>query len=310
MIPAHFLQPTGAAGSMTAEELAIARSVLYASLFDYPLTLAQLRQTLIESAQTPTEIQALYARSEALRATVEYRQGFFFPRDRRDLVSERRRREARSRIFLERHRRLLSVVCALPYVELVALSGSAAHLNLEGTGDLDLFIVTRGRHVWSVAVAVVLIAKLLRRRKTTCVNFVLADSALALDQQDLFAASQIIHLKPLAGTETYRRFVASNPFVARFYPNFRVTPAVGEQRGWRPLLHGAKRVVEFALAGPSVLVEHLCRRAYRKYLTRRASTWQSPEQVRLDPDCVKLHTQSHRQSILSRFDRAVHTLEV
>jgi len=28
---------------------------------------------------------------------------------------------------------------------MVALSGSVAHLNLEGSGDLDLFIVTRGR---------------------------------------------------------------------------------------------------------------------------------------------------------------------
>ena len=153
--------------------------MLYASIFDYPLTLAQLRQTLIESAQTPSEIQALYSRSDALRATIEHRQGFFFPRDRRDLVSERRRREARSRIFLDRHHRLLSVICALPYVEMVALSGSIAHLNLEGTGDLDLFIVTKGRHVWSVTVAVVMIAKLLRRRKTTCANFVLADSSLA-----------------------------------------------------------------------------------------------------------------------------------
>ena len=310
MIPAHFLQPASATESMTAEELAIARSVLYASLFDYPLTLAQLRQTLIESAQTPSEIQALYGAQRSIARHDRVPSGLLLPRDRRDLVSERRRREARSRIFLDRHRRLLSVVCALPYVELVALSGSAAHLNLEGTGDLDLFIVTRGRHVWSVAVAVVLIAKLLRRRKTTCVNFVLADSALALEQQDLFTASQIIHLKPLVGAETYRRFVAVNPFVARFYPNFRVTRTVAEQRGWRPFLRGAKRVVEFALAGPSVLVEYLCRRAYRAYLTRRASTWQSPEQVRLDPDCVKLHTQSHRQSILSRFDRAVHTLDV
>jgi len=33
---------------MTSRELAIARSVIYASLFDYPLTLEQLRRTLIE----------------------------------------------------------------------------------------------------------------------------------------------------------------------------------------------------------------------------------------------------------------------
>jgi len=40
--------------TLSGDELAIARSVIYASLFDYPLTLAQLRQTLIESVQTPS----------------------------------------------------------------------------------------------------------------------------------------------------------------------------------------------------------------------------------------------------------------
>jgi hypothetical protein len=310
MMPVHFLQPAANTGVMTAEEMAIVRSVLYASLFDYPLTLTQLRQTLIESTQTPTEIQALYARSDTLRATIEQYHGFFFPKDRRDLVSERRRRETRSKIFLDRHRRLLSVICALPFVEMVALSGSIAHLNLEGTGDLDLFIVTRGRHVWSVAVAVVVIAKLMRRRKTTCANFVLADSALALDQQDLFAASQIIHLKPLIGENVYRRFVAANPFVARFYPNFRATPAARRPSGWAVIGRGLKALIEAVVAVPSVAVEHLCRVAYRKYLSRRASTWSSPEQVRLDPDCLKLHTRSHRQSVLSRFDHAVHSFDV
>jgi hypothetical protein len=309
MIPVHFLQPASSTASMTKEELAIARSVLYASLFDYPLTLTQLRQTLIESTQTPSEILALYARSETLKAAIEYRQGFFFPRDRRDLVSERRRREARSRVFLERHRRLLSVICALPYVKMVALSGSVAHLNLEGPGDLDLFIITRGRHVWTVTVAVVVIAKLMRRRKTTCANFVLADSALALDQQDLFSASQIIHLKPLVGNDTYRGFVAANPFVSRLYPNFRVSPAVRRPSWLNHIAGGIKSVVEFAMAVPSMMVESLCRRAYGAYLTRQSSTWHSPDQVRLEPDCLKLHTMSHRHSVLSRFDNAVQSLD-
>jgi hypothetical protein len=64
------------------------------------------------------------------------------------------------------------------------------------------------------------------------------------------------------------------------------------------------------LAAPSLMVESLCRRAYRRYLMRRASNWDSPEQVRLEADCLKLHTKSHRRSVLSRFDRVVHTLDV
>ena len=64
---------------MTSRELAIARSVIYASLFDYPLTLEQLHHTLIESDQTPSEILAVYEGSELLQAMVDYRDGFFFP---------------------------------------------------------------------------------------------------------------------------------------------------------------------------------------------------------------------------------------
>ena len=300
--PARRLRSVVALGR---DELAIARSVLYASLFDYPLTLAQLRQTLIESVQTPSQILATYDGSDALRAAVEYREGFFFPAGR-DLVEERRRREARSRAFLERHRRLLTLVCAIPYIRMVALSGSIAHLNLQGDGDLDLFIVTRGRRVWSVTVAVVLLAKLMRRRRIVCANFVVADSRLALEQQDLFTASQIVHLKPLMGPDVLRRLVGANPFVGRFYPNFHATDSSSVAIRRMRVVSWLKAAIEPLAALPSLAVESICRRVYSAYLKRQSSMWRSPEQVRLEDDCLKLHTRSHRQSILERFDRTVH----
>jgi hypothetical protein len=287
------------------EDLAIARSVLYAALFDYPLTLAQLRQTLIESAQTPTEILGAYNRSVALQAVVDCRDGFFFPRGRPELVDERRRREARSRAFLRRHRAFLALVSLLPYVRMVALSGSIAHLNLEGDGDLDLFIVTRGRRVWSVTVAVVVLAKLLRRRRTVCANFVMADSHLALEQGDLFTASQIVHLRPIVGRDLFGQLVAANPFVKRFYPNFHPADPTLVKIRIGPIVRILKAASERVLGYPSLAVEALCRRGYRWYLRRQASSWHSPEQVRLEDDRLKLHTRSHRQSVMERFEEAV-----
>src|SRR5262245_36615692 len=175
--------PNSRLSALDHDELAIARTVLYASLFDYPLTLPQLRRTLIECTLTPTEILHVIARSAALRTVVEQKDGYFFPAGRYYLVATRRRRELRSRTFLIDHLQVLRWVCALPFVRMVALSGSAAHLNLDQRGDLDLFIVTRGHQVWSVTVAVVLLAKLLRRRQTLCANFVVSDSRLGFDQQ-------------------------------------------------------------------------------------------------------------------------------
>ena len=281
--------------------------MVYASLFDYPLTLAQLRHTLIESTQTASEVLAAYNGSAALQAAIEFRDGFFFPRGRADLIEERRRRETRSRAFLRRHRAILQLIAALPYVRMVALSGSIAHLNLEGSGDLDLFIVTRGRRVWSTTVATVLLAKLLRRRRIVCANFVVADTRLVLEQQDLFAASQVIHLKPLIGREVFRELLDKNPFVFRFYPNFHAADAA--TLIFRPIrvLAGMKRPFETVLTPIAPLVELVCRSTYRWYLRRKSPMWQSPEQVRLQADCLKLHTRSHRQSVLERFDRTVQT---
>jgi len=292
---------------MTRSELAIARTVVYASLFDYPLTIGQLHESLLESTQTPSEILASYGASDALRRVVEYRDGFFFPAGRENLVAERRHREARSRAFLKRYRRILRAICAVPFTRMVALSGSIAHLNLERGGDLDLFIVTRGPHVWTVAVTVLLLTKLLHRRRVVCANLVLADSRLSLEQHDIFTANQVIHLKPLVGDELLDEFVAANPFVRRFYPNalaWHPKPIVDwppRRRAWLVV----KRALEAVLALPSPVLEAACRRAYRWYLRRRAPTWQSPEQVRLDDDFLKLHTRSHRVSVMDRFDQAM-----
>ena len=291
---------------MTPREFAIARSVIYASLFDYPLTLNQLHETLVESDQTPSEILATYRSSERLQRIVDYGEGFFFPAGRDDLIAERRHREARSRAFLQRYTLVLRVITALPFTRMVALSGSISHLNLERGGDLDLFVITRGHRVWTVAVAALLITKLLGRRRVVCVNFVLADSHLTLEQHDLFTANQVIHLKPLVGGDVIDDFVAANPFVRRFYPNAvrqHADPPIAWPRS--RVAEAVKSALELALTLPSPILERACRRLYGWYLQRRAGSWQSPEQVRLQSDYLKLHTRSHRHSVLERFDAAM-----
>ncbi|MBZ5559099.1 MAG: hypothetical protein LAO77_17650 [Acidobacteriia bacterium] len=291
---------------MTPRELAIARTVIYAALFDYPLTLDQLHVSLIESEQTPEEILAVFDGSESLQHIVEYRDGLFFPAGRDDLLPERRRRETRSLAFLARHRRLLQLLCALPFTRAVALSGSVAHLNLEPNGDLDLFIVTRGPRVWTVTLAAIVLTKLLGRRRDVCINFILADSHLRLEPQDLFTANQVIHLKPLIGADVLATLRADNPFVARVYPNASVGQAPAALAWTFPRwLARAKWSLELVLGLPAPLLEAACRQLYGWHLRRRAATWRSPDQVRLQSDYLKLHTRSHRRTVLDRFDAAL-----
>lgn len=291
--------------ALTDAEDAITRSVLFAALFDYPLTLSQLRQTLIGSRQTASEILAVVRDSEALHDLVEYRDGFFFPTGCAHLVDTRRHREARSLAFLSEHRMLLTLISACPFVRFVALSGSIAHLNLESGGDLDLFIVTRGPRVWSTAVFIVLLAKLMRRRRTLCANFIVADTDLSFAEDDLFTASQIVGLKPVTRTDFLHDIVAANPFVRLCYPNFHPTGRAPFARPSSRVTMRVKRLVETVLAVPSLVCEAVCRWSYRAYLRRRSAGWTSPEQVVLGDRILKLHTRSHRRETLNRFASAV-----
>jgi hypothetical protein len=168
--------------------------------------------------------------------------------------------------------------------------------------------VTRGRRVWSTTVAVLVLAKLMGLRRSVCANFIVSDTRLVLEQQDLFTASQVIHLKPLVGREVFLHLLDKNPFVFRFYPNFHAADAASLPFRPARALGWMRRLLERVLVPIAPGVEAFCRSAYRSYLQRRAATWQSPEQVRLQDDCLKLHTQSHRQSVLDRFDRRVQSI--
>jgi hypothetical protein len=245
---------------VTTRELAIAGSVIYASLDDYPLTLEQVHHSLVGSQQTLAEVLSVYEGSELLQAIIEHRDGFFFPAGRGDLVDERRRREARSRAFLNRHALLLRLVCSLPFVRLVALSGRISRLNLEAGGDIDLFIVTRGRHVWSTAVAIRVLSKIMSRRCMVRAKVILDDAHLELERRDPVTADQLLHLKPLAGATVLRDLFAANRFVEQLFPNAPQCRADRALAQTEPrLIVAARTMLELVLGLPSPIVEAACR---------------------------------------------------
>jgi hypothetical protein len=284
-----------------AQEHAFLSSVVYASVFDYPLTPEQLHEGLIAERAEVEDIAEWYAASEFLQAAVEYLDGYYFPRGRRDLLDLRHTREVISRSVLKELVDPLALVLRMPFVRLVALSGSLAHLNADGEADLDLFVITAPHRVWSVTTTLLVLARLLGYRKRLCLNYVLSEQQLAVEPRDLFSANQIAHLRPLTGEQAYARFLSANRFVAEFYPNFRPRP-IEDAPVVRPRAAVLEWLLDYTIAP---LFERACRAAYGWHLHRRAATWQSSDQVRLEHECLKLHTSSHRRGVMERFEIAL-----
>ena len=289
-------------------ERAILRTVVYSSLFDWPLKVGEVHLNLQEHPLEESSILEIYQSSSWLRSIMDYQDGYLFLKGRDAIVQKRGRREERSRAILRANRWVLKLISLIPYVRLVAISGSAAQLNMDEDGDIDLFLVTRGNRVWSLAVTILVLTKLLGRRKMVCFNFVLSDQRLVIDRQDLFNANQIAHLKPVLGEEVYERFVQVNPFVARFYPNLRATsPWVYRPPGILRILKGTTEwILGFGLAQ---IQEFLSRKAYAWYLGRQSPRWKSPQEVVMEKDCLKLHTNSHREKVMEAFEEALRKAE-
>lgn len=295
--------PSHSSIELSRLERAILRTVVYSSLFEFPLTLEELRFNLLESRAGKEELRETLRSSRLLQHVIEAAEGFIFLQGERRCIGQRRDRESRSKQLLQDNRRVLKLVCALPCIRMVALSGSAAHANVEPSGDIDLLIITRGKRVWWAAVSILLLTKLLGRRRTLCFNFILSDRHLKVEPSDLFSANQMIHLRPLIGEDVCRRFWQKNPFVGRFYPSSEIRTSGLDCRPGAVLSAG-KRACEWILAlGVGAVADRLCRGAYSAYLRRKATGWSSPDQVVLGEDYLKLHTQSHRAKVLESFER-------
>ena len=280
---------------------AILRTVLYAALFQAPLTVSQLHRSLMDVGVDRIEIRSRLRRSY-LRERLECRGENVYLRGREACLDLHRERRRRTRELLETHRPLLQMVARLPFVRLVAVSGACAHDNATD-GNVDLFLVVRRGRAWSVCLAVMILARALGRARTLGLNYIVDEDGLALPEHDLFTAAEIVGLRPLAGGPSYLRFVEANAWVAERFPNFfwmrrdaaQVPPA------------GAPRWLEAALElGLQSTLEALCRRVLGARFRRR---WDGSSGVVLSPQRLKLHPVDHAPGLRAAFAEVVERAE-
>ena len=272
---------------------AILRTVLYASMFQAPLTVPQLHRALMDVGVDRMEIRSRLRRGflgERLELAGEY----VYPRGREAFLDLHRERRRRTEELLAAHRPLLRLVAGFPFVRLLALSGACAHDNAADS-DVDVFLVTRRGRAWAVFLAVALLSKALGKRRTLCVNYVVDEDAMTLPERDLFTAAEVVGLRPLAGASTYRDFVDANAWVAERFPNFFW---MRRETGLIPRA-GAPRWLEGVLdLGPAPALEALARRVLGARFRRM---WDGTPGVVLSPHRLKLHPIDHGPGLREMF---------
>ncbi len=221
-------------------ERAILETLAYSDIFDYPLKLDELHRYLTTPASLE-QVAACLSQTEL----VESKNDFYFLKGRADIVSLRLQRE---RISSKSFARALSygrILGGLPFIRMVALTGSLAVRNCDETGDYDYMLVARTGRVWLArAFALLLnrIANLLG--ETLCPNLIISERTLEWPAHDLYSAREICQMIPISGEGVYSALRVANPWVSGFLPNVSAPVIVDKVKDPHPSF---QRILEIPL---------------------------------------------------------------
>jgi hypothetical protein len=202
--------------SLTNLSRAALQTVAYADIFDYPLTALEIHRYLT-GVRAPVE--AVNRALEEDRLFVRIGDYFTLP-GREGIVSIRIQREARSRKLLRRAIQFGRILGALPYIRMVALTGSLAVLNVSKLVDFDYMLVTAHGRLWTARAFALAFNRLTRLQGfTLCPNLIITESMLEWPVHDLYSARELCQMIPIVGLDVYSRLMQANQWVESFLPN-------------------------------------------------------------------------------------------
>lgn len=281
-----------------ALEQAILQTVAYADIFDYPLTGPEIHHYLVATRASLPMVQEAVNNGLLAKQRLILHTGYLTLPGREAIVETRLRREGLSTELWHKGERYGLAIAALPFVRLVAVTGTLAVNNVEQGADIDYLIVTLPGRVWLTRLLCVALVRLGRLGGVEiCPNLVISTDALAQFEHSFFTAHELAQMIPLYGMQTYRQLLSANDWACRFLPNaFDANPEPADHL-LGPLARLFKRCGEWILAGRlGDALERMEERHKIDRLRRQAESCGTCAAV-FTPDQCKGHMDDHGQSI-------------
>ena len=234
---------------LTATETAVLRTLAYADVFDFPLDRNEVFRYCVSPGGTRREVDAAIDQLLERGRICTVGRHLFLP-GREITVFCRRSLAPPSRRAWRTAHRWGRVLWALPFVRMVAVTGSLAVESKRADQDIDFLVVAAPNRLWltrGLCLLVWRVARLLGVR--LCPNYLVTTRALAVGQRDLYTARELVQMVPLHGRDVACRFGETNRWSLDFLPNARVD-AAGASDTQSPPARAFKRWAERLLAGP------------------------------------------------------------
>lgn len=212
-------------------EKAILKTLIYADIFDYPLTIFEIHKWLIGEKATLRQVEKVLGKMHQV-SSIKYYGGYYFLPGRDELVAKRLTRRRQSIVHLRKAKVLTSFLKVIPWIKLVGISGGLAMDNAGKLDDIDLFIVTSKNRLWLARLlALNLLSLTGQRRKVNdfgrkiagklCLNILLEEDRLEQSNKDIYLAHEVLQMRVLWQRDgVYSKYLLDNEWAFRFLPNW------------------------------------------------------------------------------------------
>jgi len=209
----------------------ILKTLAYADIFDYPLTLDELVKFLIGKSEVKKKDLLNSLTKMITNSKKIYTDGeFYCLSKRKNLIPSRVKKRKWSKEKLKIAQKTAAKLQLLPWIKMVGITGALAMENCQKEDDIDLLVITSADSLWITRLLTILLSPFLgiKRRKPKekypkdkiCFNLFLEENHLKIQPQDLFTAHEICQVKPLFNKDqTYEKFLLENKWVKKFLPN-------------------------------------------------------------------------------------------
>lgn len=194
-------------------ETAILETLVYYDLFSYPLTILEIWNKLQNQSASYGEVYRVLHKSTWLKERMGCQNGVWFLKaslrdEGSSLSDERARRYRVSKQKINRARRFAHFARFIPWIHQIYACNSLGFLHASPESDIDLFVVTQRRRIWSTRFFSVILAKLffgrpsqVHKKDGICLSFFAASGAnlqkLALSGGDIYYEYWLKNLLPL-----------------------------------------------------------------------------------------------------------------
>lgn len=204
-------------------ERSIFKVLAYFDLFNYPISLMEIQyfldiaieqQKLKEVIEQMVDDKCIYALGD-----------FYSLQNDPALALRRTNGNYHAKNMLVKAYKVARFLFHFPYVRGIGISGSLSKNFADEDADIDFFIITAPNRLWlarTIMHAAKKLSFLIGKEHWLCMNYYIDETAMEIEEKNVFTAMELITLLPVYGNGAISDFFEKNEWASSYYPNYSI----------------------------------------------------------------------------------------